>query len=270
MQVCISDGGERTKGSLFITLQPFLTPYKISCEKLTAAIEKASLEFLGVGETVGNVQPETMSLILGMIFGSGSALWISPHTPAGNITSLDVLVTAYALWNDAQRVALKRGMDSVDAVEALTNVVYQLADRIADGTAPEINNIRKYLFVGYAHALSRIAENAGVICPGDQEQKKNPSDDGAFIDELENAILCYDLLRTMPLKVRKAVILRHVKGYSCKETAEAVGMSNNATRKAIHAGLRKAHETCMRELKNMGTAKCNNSKTSNKAASNDR
>ena len=169
MQVCTSKNGERTKRSLFVTLQPFLTPYKTSRETLMEAIEKASSEVWEVGETGGNVQSETMSLILGMIFGSGDALWISPQTPAGNTTTLDVLVTAYALWDDAQRVALKRGMDNVDAAEALTNVVYQLADRISDGTAPEINNIRKYLFVGYARALSRIAENAGIICPCDQD-----------------------------------------------------------------------------------------------------
>ena len=267
MQVSISKGRERAKRNLFATLQPFLMPYKISRKKVFEAIEKA---FGELGETWGNVQPETMSIILGMIFGSDVILWISPQTPAGNITSLDVMVTAYALWGDAQSVALRRGMDSVDAAEALTNVVYQLADRISEGAAPEINNIRKYLFVSYARALSRIAENAGILSPCDQVKKINPSDNGAFIEELENAILCHDLLRTMPLKVRKAVILRHVKGYSCMETAEAVGMSNNATRKTIHANFKKARETCMRELKRMGVTKMNNSNTSNKAAHNDR
>jgi len=32
---------------------------------------------------------------------------------------------------------------------------------------------------------------------------KNPSDDGVFIDDLENAILCHDLLRAMLLKIRE-------------------------------------------------------------------
>jgi DNA-directed RNA polymerase specialized sigma24 family protein len=267
MQVCTSEDSEltTTKGSLFTTLQPVLTPYKISGKKLMTAIEKASWD---VGETEGNVQTETMSLTLWNIFSNGSPLWISPRTPAGNTITLDVLATAYALWRDAQRVAVRRGLDSVDAAEALTRVVYQLADMISDGTAPEILSIRKYLFVSYARALSRIAENAGILCPSGQEKEENPSDGGAFIDELDNGILCYDLLRTLPLKMRKAVIFRHVKGYTCKETADAVGMSRTAARKAIHDGLRKAYETCMKELKKMGITY--NSKDFNKAARNDR
>ena len=265
MQVCISEDNERTKGSLFTTLQPVLTPYRISEKKLMTAIEKASWE---VGETEGNVQTETMSLTLWNIFGNGSPLWISPRTPAGNTITLDVLATAYALWHDAQRVAVRRGLDSVDAAEALTRVVYQLADMISDGTAPEILSIRKYLFVSYARALSRIAENAGILCPSGQEKEENPSDGGAFIDELDNGILCYDLLRALPLKMRKAVIFRHLKGYTCMETADAIGMSRTAARKAIHDGLRKAYETCMKELKKMGVTY--NSKDFNKAARNDR
>jgi len=229
------------------------------------AIERSSWE---VCETA--VQSETMSLVLGMVFSGDNILWISPQTPAGNTISLDVLATAYALWRDAQKVALKRGLDSADAAEALTNVVYRLTDKVSDGTAPEINNIRKYLFVGCTHALSRVAENAGILCPGDQDETENQleTDNGDFIDDLENAILCHDLLRAMPVKVRKAVVLRHMKGYSCKETAAAVGMSNNAARKAIHASLKKAYETCMGELKNMGLSK--NSKTSKKAVKNGR
>ena len=103
----------------------------------------------------------------------------------------------------------------------MTNVVYQLTDRISDGAAPEINNIRKYLFVGYARTLSRIAENTGILCLCGKGNIKNPSDDGAFIDDLENAILCRDLLRAMPLKILKAVILRHMNG--CKSVKTRVG-----------------------------------------------
>jgi len=254
MQACISEDRERTttKRSLFTTLQPFLTPYKIGGKKLMAAIEKALWE---TGETDGNVQTETMSLIFWEIFGNDNALWISPRTPAGNTATLDVLVTAYALWHDAQRVADRRGLDSVDAAEALTQVVYQLADRISDGTAPEIRNIRRYLFVSYVHTLSRITENAGILYSFDQEKEQNLSDDGAFIDGLDNGILCYDLLRALPLKMRKAVIFRHVKGYTCKETADAIGISNSAARKATHDGLSKAYETFMGELQKMEATK---------------
>jgi len=265
MTIDISEGrnGSNVKDHLFRRIRPFLAHYKISREKLEASIEEA---FYDAGEP--SVFMEILPLIFWRIFGCENILWINPTTPAGNIASLDVLVTAYAMWDDAQRIALKRGLDSADAAEALTNVVYQLTDRIAYGAAPKIDNIRKYLFVGCIRTLSRIAENAGTRCLSGKRKMKNPSDDGAFINGIENAILCHDLLRTMPLKVRKAVVLRYMEGFSCRETAATVGMSNNAARKAIHASLKKAYETCMRELESMGVTK--KSEPSQKAANNDR
>jgi len=237
------------KRSLFEKIEPYLAPYKISSEKLMTAIEEA---FQDTGEISENISREILPLVFWKMFGCENILWIVPETPAGNIVPFDILATAYAMWCDAQKVAYKRGLDGVDAAEALTTVVNTIVDRICDGNAPEIHDMRKYIFVCYAHALSRVAAKAGGIRPHSRGKKNDLSDDGAFVTSLENAILCRELLSVMPPKMQKAAILRYAIGYSCEETAEEIGTSNRATRKALSSGIRKAFGFCMRELRGLG------------------
>ena len=237
------------KRNLFEIIKPYLAPYKIHREKLTTAIDEALRD---AGETTENIPGEILPLIFWKVFGCESILWIDLETPAGNIVPFDILATAHAMWYDAQRVAHKRGLDGVDAAEALTEAVNTIVDGISDGNAPEIHDMRKYIFVCCAHALSRIAAKAGGIRPRCRGRKKDLSDDGAFMASLENAILCRELLSVMPPNVQEAAILRYALGYSCKETAEEIGTSNNAVRKALSAGIRKAFGVCMRELRSSG------------------
>ena len=240
------------KTSLFRKIKPYLTPYKISYKKLMSAIERVLDDTRHSDE---NIPPETLPLIFSRVFDCDNILWIEPKTPAGNILPFDILATAHAMWNDAQRIAHKRGLDGVDAAEALTQAAYILTDRIVEGIAPEIRNVRKYLFVCFVRDLSRIALNAGGIRPHCRRKKKDLSDDGAFMNSLENAILCREILSAMPVNVRKAITLRYAIGCSCKETAKKVGISNNAARKAVSTGLRKTFGACMRELRVSGDVK---------------
>jgi len=239
--------GADAKRRLFRKIGPFLAPYKINREKLTAAIEKAFRDTGEITET-----PEILPLIFGRVFDSENILWIDPNTPAGNIVTFDILATAYAMWRDAQLVAFGRGLDDVDAAEALTKVVHKIADRIVGGIASKIGNMRKYMFVCYVHAMTLTASKHGVVRSHSRRKRKDISDDGDFIESLDNVILCRELLGYMPDTSRRATILRYAFGCSCKETAEEIGISNSAARKAISFGLKKAFGVCMRELRALG------------------
>jgi DNA-directed RNA polymerase specialized sigma24 family protein len=167
------------------------------------------------------------------------------------MVSFDVLTTAYAMWRDAQRAAVGRGMDDMDAAEALIRVVHFIADRFAHGTGAPIRNIRKYMFTGYVNELKRIAEKAGIVRPGKAKPKKSHSDDGDFMAMLEKAILSGQILKSLPPTEGSAAVFRYLKGYSWEETATLLGLSSGAARKALSTGLRKIFGSCMRELREL-------------------
>lgn len=238
----------RTKYNLLKKLRPFLAPYKISRNKVISAIEQA---FHDTGELSVNISQEALSLIFWRVFDCDGIPWIHPQTPRGNTLSFEILATAYAMWSDAQQIAFKRGLDGVDTAETLSRVAYIIADRIAAGNAAEIHSIRKYMFVCYTRALSRVVLKTGCVRRSCRGCKEDLSDDGAFMASLENAILCREILSVMPLKARKAITLRYAFGCSCEETAKEVGISNGAARKAVSVGFRKAFGVCMRELRDV-------------------
>jgi len=231
--------------SLSSKIQPFLKPYGIEQKKLMTAIEKA-LHAID-NDNVSEILP----LVFHEIFGGESIFWVNGQTPAGCEVSFDIMATAYAMWRDAQNVAFKRGLDNVDAAETLANAAYTVADRISGGLV--IHNVRGYMFVCYIHALSQIEEKLGDLHLR-RGKEKDASDNGAFVVRIETGILYRELVSAMPLKARKAAILRYAWGCSCKETAAEMGVSDNAARKTISYGIRKAFGVCMRELRTSGNA----------------
>ena len=233
------------KNDLFTKIQPFLAPYRKRKKKLEAAIRNAFREI-----EINTVQPETLSMVFWKIFGGDSILWIDEPTSAGNNVPFDVMATAYAMWWDAQQVAFKRGLDDVDAAEAMTQVVHHIADRLADKNAPVIRNIRNYMFVSYVRTLEQI--DTHYVGARRRKPKKQISDSGAFLAALENAILCDEILSFMPTQLREMAIFKYMLGYSFDELAAAVDSSSVAVRKAVSSGIRKAFGARMRDLHTQG------------------
>ena len=234
---------EEIKDRLFRKIQPLLAQYGISVRVLMDAINNSLCEMEIGDEDIGS---EILPLIFGRIFGEESLLPMDTKTPSGREIPFDVLMTAYELWRKAKRIALRHGLDSLDAAGAMTHAVRATAGRISNGGAP-IHSIRNYMFKCYMNTLKGIAQKAGIIGSTDNKINADRSDGGAFLAAIENAILCNELLASMTPNLKKAVFFRYMLNCSCEETAAEIGLSNNSFRKFISIGLRKTFETCVRE-----------------------
>ena len=233
---------------LFRKIQPFLEQYGIENETIVDAIERA---FEEMNRCDGSIQPWLLSLVFRKIFEDKGILLINLRTPAGNKVSLDVLTAAHAMWLVAQRAADKRGMDELDAAQAMIHIVYVVADRLAQGAGAPIRNIRKFIFKGYMNELKRIARKAGIVYQPAGETR-SVSDDGAFIAALEDAMLCDELFGKLSPRLETAASLRYKWGYNCEETAAILGLSNSAARQALSRGFREMFELNMQELRALG------------------
>ena len=227
------------KARLIGEIQSLLEPCGIKRETVVTAVEKSLREIKRNGSSV---QTWLLPLTFWKIFKSKGFLLINPKTPTGNVIPFDVLIAAYAIWREAQQKAVTCGLDELDAVNALIRVVNVLTDRRARGNCTKINNLSRYMFAGYMRELKRIVEKIGVVHPRNLDGKEPDSDDGAFFDALENAILYDEAVCGLSAKEEAAVTFRYVKGYSFEETAEIMGLSNNAVRQLLTRARRKLRE----------------------------
>src|SRR5436309_70544 len=81
----------------------------------------------------GQLRSCLLGMVLWKIFGGEDGLWISSKTEAGHDVPLDVLVSAYAMWEKAVSLAAKYGVDSAAAAEALMAAAHDRADKLAVG-----------------------------------------------------------------------------------------------------------------------------------------
>jgi hypothetical protein len=220
--------------SLIRKIQPLVEPLGIRKDTLTDAFKESLKEIERDG---CSVHPWLLPLVFWKIFDAKGFLLIDQRTPAGNAILFDVMTTAYAMWRDAERKAAFRGMDELDASDALIHVVHILSDRHAAGKGRKIRNIRRYMFAVYSRVLTRLAEKLGI----GYRKIINPlfSDDGDFVGRLENTMFCDEVTKGLSAKEEDAAGLRYVMGCSCEETAERMGMSNCAARKLVSRALKK-------------------------------
>jgi len=121
--------GER----LIEEIRPLVGQHGVRTETLAGALEEALLEVGGKEKEVSAEELRycLLGLVLWKIFGGGATLWISSKTEGGHEVPLDVLVTAYAIWGKAVRVADKYGVDTAAAAEALAAATHVTADKLA-------------------------------------------------------------------------------------------------------------------------------------------
>ena len=249
--------GPEFEQSLIERIRPLAAEHGLKPEALAGALKEAILED-GQRRHWGEYPAEdrrshALALVLWKLFAGGSELWITLKTPAGNAVPLNLLVTAYRMWRRAVSFAASRGVGSSDAADALAQMTHATADQLARGDrGGEHNRIRStdnYLFASYMHLIFHISEKQGSTHLVRFSRLNDRSDEGAFQRALENSILCRELLAVMPPQGRKAAIVRYLMGFEWAEAARALKTSINAAQKAQSVGLRRAFETCMRELR---------------------
>jgi hypothetical protein len=218
-------------------IQSVLEPCGIKKEAIVNAVEESLKEIIRDGS---RIHPWLLPLALWKIFESRGFILIHHKTPAGNVIPFDVIVFAYAILGEAKQNAIACGLDELDASDALIHVAHVISDRLATGKCVKIQDMRKYMFVGYTMELKRIVQKIGVIqdfCGNEPE-----SDDGAFFDAIENAMLYDEIVGVLSEKEEYAVACRCIMGCSFKETAKMVGLSNAATRQLVSRAKRKMGE----------------------------
>jgi DNA-directed RNA polymerase specialized sigma24 family protein len=226
-----------------------------------SAFEDTLLEIgeKNIGNSADEIREHLTGYILWKLFARGAALWISAQTGTGSQVPLNVLVTAYALWKNALRVAARHRMDALTAADALVKVAHNTADLLSgnagDSESMVIHDVYHYLYTGYVHMIRRIAsgrapnENNSVeIEAYIAKYRREFSDRGASREALYHEILFEEVLGAMQPKGRSVVYAQYVLGYSWPETAKFLGISVNAARKALSFGIRTVMEIYGQEL----------------------
>jgi len=239
---------------------PLVARHGVGPETLAGALDQALLEVGASGKdqevSAEELRSSLLGLVLWTIFGRGP--WIRSKTEAGHEVPLDVLVTAYAMWGKAVKLAAKYGVDTAAAADALATAAHAVTEKLAgsgqEGVGKEICDIGNYLFATYMNLIIGIAGKQGssqtdYVDMDDWVATRDLSDKGSFLQVVESGIHCGEFLDAMPPKGRSVAYARYIVGYSWRETAGLLGSSVNAAQKALSAGVRKALGACMQELR---------------------
>ena len=247
-------------------IEPLIASRGVGAEALSIAFEESLLEIgkISIGNSAEEIRSRLMGLILWRLFGRKAAFWISAQTKAGNRVPLDLLVAAYSVWNNASNLAARYGMDAIAAAKVLIQVTHDTADLIAknkrNSESEGIRDACDYIYTAYTYSIRRIVAKRGPsgmdsVDIDELIAKQDFSDQGAFLEVLNDGILCWELLNAMQPKGRSVAIARYILGYSWPEIADSLGTSINAAQKALSSGIRKAFEMCMQESPRTGSLK---------------
>jgi hypothetical protein len=148
----------RNSTALREEIRPLVHLYGVRAAALDKAFEEALWEF-GGGTTAGESRgEERRSRLLGM-FVANSPLWIRVRTASGNEVPTELLVAAYAIWQEAEAFADRCNVDAAVAAEALAEATHAVADGVArngwrDRKGEEIKDVGNYLFQTFGNRSS--------------------------------------------------------------------------------------------------------------------
>ena len=116
----------------------------------------------------------------------------------------------------------------------------KLAGRGEVWEGEDIRDVDNHLFAAYIYRISDIARRKGSsqtdnVDMADLVENRELSDEGAFLQVLENGICGREFLNAMPPKGGRAAIARNIFGYSWQETAGTLSSSVNAARPQLHS-----------------------------------
>jgi hypothetical protein len=243
-------------------IQSLLAPHGVRAEAVATAFSEILFETSvdRMRESMEEFRVYMLGTVVWKIFGEGSSPWIYPQTMSGNEVPVDLLVAAYLAWKNAMSMAERQGVDSAAAAEAFVNAAHATADRIVSEELHkkigDVRNAPNYMFRSFMHLIPRIAAKQGTnqidnldlsewLASGDS------SDEGAFMEAMENGVFCWELLNAIPPYTKIIAVARHHLGYSWEEIADCLNTSTNAAQKALSAGIRNALGVCMRKLQKM-------------------
>ncbi len=260
-----SSGAVQTDSGVLEELKPLLSVHGVRMEVLTGAVKEALQEIGRRGSDAELPAEEHRSCLLGLvlwrIFARGSTLWVESKTEAGNPVSLSVRVAAYAMWGNALRFAASRNIDPAFAADTLSLAAQAAADRLADGQEGRqiggIGDVKRYIFRTYVLMIGDVVAKHGPTHTDSYDiedwlENCDVSDQGAFLDALEQRVLCGEFMNAMQTRGRRVAIFRHAFGYSWEDTARKLGTSVNAAQKAMSVAIREVAGSCMLELRRVG------------------
>src|ERR1043166_6435825 len=202
-------------------IRPLVGRHGVGPETLACALEEALCEVHSSGKDTDpsgeGLQSCLLGIVLWKIFGGKDGLWISSKTEAGHDVPLEVLVTAYAIWEKAVSLAAKYGVDSAAAAEPLMAAAHDRADKLAGGRdqrdAGEIRDVQSYMFATYKYMICGIAGKQVSRQDDYADIKKEAenlevSDKGAFQKVLDSGIYCREFLDALPPKARSVATAR--------------------------------------------------------------
>jgi DNA-directed RNA polymerase specialized sigma24 family protein len=240
--------------------------YDVRTAALDKAFEEALWEF-GGGTTTGESRGEErrsrlLGIVLYKLFVANSPLWIRARTASGNEVPTELLVAAYAIWQEAEAFAERCNVDAAVAAEALAEATHAVADGAArngwrDRKGEEIKDVGNYLFQTFGNRIVFIAGQAGLFRTDHMDMmdyfaEVQQSDKGLLLNGVESGIFCREVIDAMPPRGRSVAILRYMIGYTWPETAEALGITVGAAQKALSVGFKKVQGIGSRELQKEG------------------
>ena len=240
-KTCVHDYSKIRK-NLLIMVQAMPDLRNLDTAMLNAAIDKALHETEDVFE---DFQILVLDRVLWQFFAKKSGFWIGCRTPEGNAIPAEILVKAYTMWRNAMSFAENRGIDNMKAATALLKAVYVTVDDLSNGNS--IADAQKYIFGVYRHNLSRITRKHGFDHGKIELTDENLADKGIYLEQIDNKILCRELLDAMPPQGKRVAVLRYKIGCSWMETAKKLGTSINAAQKALSIGLQRAFDAYMKD-----------------------
>ncbi len=165
------------------------------------------------------------------------------------------------MWGAARRFAEKYRVDPAPAADEFAHATHITADRLAEmeraGKSGEILSQRRYIFGSYMYRVFRVATKQGAVVLQHVKPKAlvSKSDEGNFMQAIENHILCMELLDAMPPKGKCVATARYILGLGWKETAESLESSINAAQKAQTVGFYRAFDFCRKGVRRMRQSK---------------
>jgi DNA-directed RNA polymerase specialized sigma24 family protein len=256
----------RSSNALREEIRSFVYLYGVRAAALDQAFEEALWEF-GGGTTTGESREEErrsrlLGIVLYKLFVANSPLWVRSRTASGNEVPAELLVAAYAVWQEAEAFADRCNVDAAVAAEALAEATHAVADGVArngwkDRKGEEIKDVGNYLFQTFGNRIVFIAGQAGLFRTDhtdmmDYFAELQQSDKGLILNGVESGIFCQELIDAMPPRGRSVAILRYMNGYTWPETAETLGITVGAAQKALSIGFKKVLGICSRELQKEG------------------
>jgi len=169
-----------------------------------------------------------------------SSLWLSSAQKIEDVeVRAEVERAADRTWHRWNEIAGSYGGETIDAIAALE---YAVGAAVAATRATKIRNTEAYVFKAFLRKARKLLRRGQRIEYRDPSGllDLNAAADKSFVQNLEHEIQVEELMSLMDERMR-TIFVMDCQGFSRRETARVLGMSEDAVRKAFARGVEKLH-----------------------------